>query len=85
MSAAPLPPVIHASSQISPASNPVVPREIWHAKVSQLYSDYTSVVIGIVAILGLVNWFAYAHKHYKGPRIDLGDLETPGLEVRIEC
>ncbi|KAE8385571.1 amino acid/polyamine transporter I [Aspergillus alliaceus] len=33
--------------------------------------NYTSVVLVAMLILGIVNWFAYARKHYHGPRLEL--------------
>ncbi|KAF2098757.1 amino acid transporter [Rhizodiscina lignyota] len=31
--------------------------------------NYNVVILGIAAILGIVNWFAHAKNHYQGPRI----------------
>ncbi|KAK6835475.1 hypothetical protein RU639_002169 [Aspergillus parasiticus] len=33
--------------------------------------NYTSVVLVAMLVLGIVNWFAYARKHYHGPRLEL--------------
>lgn len=34
-------------------------------------SDYASVVLVVMLILGVGNWFAYAKRHYHGPRLDI--------------
>lgn len=33
--------------------------------------DYASVVLVVMLILGVGNWFAYAKRHYHGPRLDI--------------
>ncbi|KAF7455485.1 Amino acidpolyamine transporter I [Pyrenophora tritici-repentis] len=33
--------------------------------------NYSSVVIGVMGIFGALNWFFYAKKHYRGPRLAL--------------
>ncbi|KIX92341.1 uncharacterized protein Z520_11949 [Fonsecaea multimorphosa CBS 102226] len=36
--------------------------------------NYTSAILGIGGILGVVNWILYARKHYRGPQIELESL-----------
>ncbi|KAF5549070.1 amino acid polyamine transporter I [Fusarium mexicanum] len=31
--------------------------------------NYTSAVVGVMAIFATINWFLYGRKHYKGPRL----------------
>ncbi|OOF91563.1 hypothetical protein ASPCADRAFT_9487 [Aspergillus carbonarius ITEM 5010] len=33
--------------------------------------NYASVVLAVMLILGVANWFAYARRHYHGPRLDI--------------
>ncbi|KAJ0427176.1 amino acid/polyamine transporter I [Aspergillus carlsbadensis] len=33
--------------------------------------NYASVVLVVMLLLGLANWFAYARKHYHGPRLEM--------------
>ncbi|RLM02011.1 hypothetical protein CFD26_109119 [Aspergillus turcosus] len=33
--------------------------------------NYASVVLVVMLILGVVNWFAYAKRHYHGPRLEM--------------
>lgn len=33
--------------------------------------DYASVVLVAMLVIGVVNWFAYARKHYHGPRLEI--------------
>lgn len=33
--------------------------------------DYTVVILGILLLLGVVNWFFHARNHYDGPNIEL--------------
>lgn len=33
-------------------------------------TDYSSAVIGVMALLAIANWFGYARKYYHGPRLD---------------
>ncbi|KAL5592441.1 hypothetical protein FOBRF1_013467 [Fusarium oxysporum] len=35
--------------------------------------NYICVILGIAALLGVLNWMLYARKHYQGPRIVLKD------------
>jgi choline transport protein len=39
--------------------------------VSGVTMNYTSAVLGAMALFSIVNWFVYARRHYKGPRIDI--------------
>jgi hypothetical protein len=41
-----------------------------YADFSRL-TDYAAVVLAIIAIVMAVNWFAFAKKHYQGPRIEI--------------
>lgn len=34
--------------------------------------DYSSAVIGVMAIFATANWFGYARKHFHGPRLQVG-------------
>lgn len=34
-------------------------------------TDYAAVVLAIIAIVMAANWFAFAKKHYQGPRIEI--------------
>lgn len=34
-------------------------------------SDYASVVLVVMLIIGVANWFAYARSHYHGPRLEM--------------
>ena len=40
------------------------------------YTDYTALVLAIMAIFGVINWFAWARKNFHGPRIDAGHAQT---------
>ncbi|KAH9219667.1 hypothetical protein DL95DRAFT_457333 [Leptodontidium sp. 2 PMI_412] len=40
---------------------------------SNMTVDYTCVILGIAAVLGIVNWFLHGRKQYQGPRIVLHD------------
>lgn len=33
--------------------------------------DYSVAVLAVMALIGVINWFAHARKHYRGPRIIL--------------
>lgn len=33
--------------------------------------DYASVVLVVMLVIGVANWFAYARKHYHGPRLEI--------------
>jgi choline transport protein len=33
--------------------------------------DYAAVVLVVMLILGVINWFVYARKWYHGPRLEL--------------
>lgn len=33
--------------------------------------DYASVVLVAMLVIGVANWFAYARKHYHGPRLEI--------------
>lgn len=33
------------------------------------FPDYTSAVLGVMAIFGALNWLIYARKNYDGPRL----------------
>jgi hypothetical protein len=35
------------------------------------FIDYASVVLVVMLLLGLANWYAYARKHYHGPRLEM--------------
>lgn len=47
----------------------------WH------FLDYTSVVIGAMALFSLVNWIIHARKHYEGPRLPQEFTEPEILEL----
>jgi choline transport protein len=34
-------------------------------------ANYAAAVLAVMALFAVVNWFAYARKHYKGPRVNL--------------
>ena len=38
--------------------------------VANTEADYASAVIGSLGLIGIINWFGYATKHYSGPRLD---------------
>ncbi|KAJ9608977.1 hypothetical protein H2200_006748 [Cladophialophora chaetospira] len=38
--------------------------------VTGVNMNYTVVVLGIVLICGILNWFLFARKHYQGPRME---------------
>lgn len=37
-------------------------------------ANYAAAVLAVMAVFAVINWFAYAKKNYKGPRIDLEKL-----------
>jgi hypothetical protein len=45
------------------------------------FLDYTCAVLGGLAIFGIINWFLYTRKYYKGPilNMDLIANETRNL------
>ncbi|KIW81502.1 hypothetical protein Z517_04527 [Fonsecaea pedrosoi CBS 271.37] len=46
--------------------------------------NYTCVILGIALLLGIVNWFAHARRHYQGPTITFENEGEGTVEVEVE-
>ena len=42
-------------------------------------ANYAPAVLAVMALFAVFNWFAYAKKHYKGPRVDMSRIK----EVKV--